>query len=702
METRNGLPFATVGVPATQVSFSGGRVCADLAAHGGFTHIRYFGAQPLGRSEFFTADPISAWTQLFRLFVEIDGKLHYAEFHDTTFLPFGYQSRCVLDGVEIVHDLLLLNDALTVSAQVAGGAEGRSVRFKWQVAECCVHKDFPGRSWSEFVVDANLLRCQVVDANPASSEPESLTQVNGFGTSEPESAATFIGVTADCPLEFYQTPRVFAKTYLSSPVGVDHVLFALLFARGEAALFARAAADLAAERQEVLRRFQSRLETQPQIELGDATVDSFLRCAAPIIDSLQVADIPGGYRAADSGYWIWGWDSLVHADAMLMAGLHSELAAMLRFYRDTAHPEKGVFHALSCDGKPLMAMAPAAQCLYGVTLYHYFSFSRDLATLAELYPFVTKLLDRALAMEVEGCGLVSGVSLYPDFPEHLGQTGDDISSFNNSVLYQALRCVSALAGLLGERADAERFQQAADKLRSAFNRLLFDDSLGYYHDSIAVQDFSPRRHSPVYAILDVSPFALELAADKLPRVAAFMRAKFPQRLGLSMFPRDDNAFMRDGNQLGMYMPVVEGFHRRAMTAVGDVEAAMGFLAPLRWAWGQLSAPEALTCEAVNHGLTLDNPGRKQGFCVKSWYSLLLRLGLGLEVNPLGLRLSAPLMPGPRLVLENLRVGAKLLSLEVEGEGREIDRVELNGAPLDALALPYGALAAKNRLTVRRK
>lgn len=41
MNWRNGHPFFKHGIGADRVSFSGGRLAADLARHGGLTAIRY-------------------------------------------------------------------------------------------------------------------------------------------------------------------------------------------------------------------------------------------------------------------------------------------------------------------------------------------------------------------------------------------------------------------------------------------------------------------------------------------------------------------------------------------------------------------------------------------------------------------------------------------------------------------------------------
>ena len=58
MDYRNDNPFMPEGVELDQFWFCGGRIGAALGHHGGLTSLVYYGSQPMGRTDFFKADPV--------------------------------------------------------------------------------------------------------------------------------------------------------------------------------------------------------------------------------------------------------------------------------------------------------------------------------------------------------------------------------------------------------------------------------------------------------------------------------------------------------------------------------------------------------------------------------------------------------------------------------------------------------------------
>ena len=148
MNWRSGHPFFKHGIGADRVSFSGGRLAADLARHGGLTAIRYYGAQRFGDTGFFQADPISAWALLFRPMVRFDGMRRYAlEFHDTSVYPTGYRSCCELEGVPLEHECFLANDALIFRLKLPAGTGGHTLEFELINTDRCTRTDKPTRHW---------------------------------------------------------------------------------------------------------------------------------------------------------------------------------------------------------------------------------------------------------------------------------------------------------------------------------------------------------------------------------------------------------------------------------------------------------------------------------------------------------------------------------------------------------------------------
>lgn len=702
MKYKNDIPFLKKGIPLDRICFSGGRTSTGIARHGGLTEIKYYGRQRLNASAMFEADSISAWKQLFRLFIQIDDRMYYTEFNDTYIHPYGYESYCSFEGVCIKHKLTLLNDALVFEIFVISAPDEVNLSFSMTITENCVKAGSAKRQWTSFNIDNenNCLVARAVDDNRNTQDRTThyLTQTNQFGTAESDYAETYTALTSSQTMSMKKTPVAFEKDYAQITPSNAYGNFIILFGHNEKEFKNRlnTIRNTAKTECETLRTtFSETQDKQTQVICTDKTVQSLINNARNIIESLKVKDIPGGMRAADSNYWIWGWDSMVYSDAMMLSGDHDFIKDMLEFYKQNSHHELGIFHNMNLAGKPEMSMAPAAQTLYCVMLYNYYTFSQNTTVLKEYYYFARKIILRAMDDEVESNGLVKGVALYPDFPEYLDQTGNDISSFNNSIAYQAVRCMEELSNKLGEKEDSKYFQDFAEKMNISFNEILFDKEKGFYLDSVSADDFSPRHHYPVYAILRVTSFADELVAGKIDRIAKFMNDNLRVRTGVCMLPRWDSGFMAEGNQLGMYMPVTEGFYRHMMRLGGYEESLMSVIGQ---EWSRIMIPEALACEAVNHGITPDNPGRKQAFCLNAWYSLFFSYYLGVSFGIDSLKIEHP-MTRDSLSVKQLSIGGKTVSFEYQIKDTEKVSLFLNGHLQKENLINYSQLEDSNIITV---
>lgn len=701
MKFENNIPVIDSGLEVSQISFSGGRTIASIANHGGLTQLDYFGAQKVHGATLFRGDPISAWKQLFRACVMIDDDLYYLTFSDTRIFPCGYESHCEIAGVRLSHGMHLLNDALVYTLRIQSNPADKKVAMRLLHMGCTGHTP-PTRTWSEYTYDErhNLAYCQITDAQPDKSEPDSPASLAQEGRplhAEPTTSETWMGVTATQRLKVKMPTRSFQKwTFTTDPIRSDSAVSILFSHYGQNALTDRAEQLQNAALDEVhalQARYHDRMSKEPALELENKTTQSVLMNILPVIDSLAVRDIPGAIRAADSGYWVWGWDSMVHADAYGFGNDVGMLKSLLEFYRKTVDPRLGIFHALTLDGKPLLGMAPAAQCLYAVMLYQAYLFSGDKQLLRDYFPFAMKVIDSAGADEVAGSGLVAGVSLFPDAPEDLEQDGQDLSVFNNGIYYQALRCMAELARELQDRSGAEQLSARADRLLASFGRF-FDPQRGYFVDSLSSRDFSQRQHYPSYAVLWVTPFAEDLVKPWYSQIADFMKNHLHARNGVRMLPRWDSRFMFDGNQLGNSMPVVENTYYQLRHMVRDTQSAQELLDRMAWYWRQLTIPEAMTCECINHGITLDNPGRKQAFCAKAWLSTVYHVVAGMQMDCRGIHFSHG--SGVEFRARGLVIRNATVDLTITGKSSRLTRILFNGERLEPHAfIPYDKLKSHN-------
>lgn len=706
MQFTNDIPVVASGLEPGRLIFSGGRLCVHVAAHGGLSRIAYYGEQRFGDAHFYqNSDGLSAWLQLFRPCLTVDGRLFYLEFTDTRLHPFGYSSQCTVAGVTVRHELVLLNDALVNRLTVLANPDGHVL------AAAMLHMDGSGRighatrTWSGFAWegDGELFVNHVVDDHPPEPEPVfDPLRNNRFPHREVEHAATFIAITASTPLRIMQ-PNDVQKHNLHAQPFTDACTLVVAFGHGERAAFIARVRQLrhsaGVEADALLAAHAARLHDGPRLITADPAVSSFAAHSAPLLDALKVADLPGVLRSASFGYWMWGWDSLVHGNAFGLAGDPSFLPTMLDVFAQHHDPQLGLFHQLMTNSKPRLSMHWSAQSLFAIALYDAWLFSGDLTAVERHYVLAKSIIDRAGADEVAGSGLIRGVGIYPDAVAQLDQDGNDIAAINNSIYFQGLRALAALARATGRLVDAADLEVRAERLRVGFARL-YDAEQGFFVDSLSAADFSQRKHYCVHAILWVTPFARELVAGKEAAICRFMTRHLRVRHGFRLMPTWDTRYMADGNNQGYYDPFNERFYREMMKAGRCGEGIRGFLADLSWCWHQLTVPEAMSAEAENNGFTLDNVGVALSFTIKAWHATLVNTVIGLDLDAQGLVFTP--CDAPDFTLRNLVVRGQRIDLTVRGGGWNIATMTCNGRPIVApWRIPFAELAERNLIEIER-
>ena len=708
MNYRDNIPFVKHGLEVSQLVFSGGRAFAGVANHGGLTRLEYWGRQHFGGQRLYVGDPISDWGHLFRFCLAIDDKLYYPEFHDTLLYPFGYESRCALDGVTFRHGMYLLNDALVYTADIV-----RNPKRK-KVAALIMHMDHtrvsrPERVWDPF---APALGGQAMVRRIAERyAPESKVATDPDGKAKPHpvipdvqaptESETFLAVLGATPVTMPELPHELRFSFAAAR---DRLNCALVFGHaGRKAFLARLEAlreGMRGETEALVKGYRAQLKRQPRVATGRPAVDSCLANAQPLLDSMRVKDIPGGMRASSTNYWIWGWDSIVFAEAYPLASDPGALMDRLDFYERTAHPQAGIFHQWMMNEKPRLAMAPAAQTLYAVMLYRAAAATGDLAELERFQPFARRVMRRAAETEAGDSGLLRGVSLFMDHPQFLGQDGNDISVFNNSIYYQALRAMAALAGARGRADEAADYAAKAERFLENWPKL-FDEEKGYFYDSIAADTFQPRKHYPAYAVLWLTPFAADLVRPWERRIAAFMRENFTAGSVHRMLPRWDTRYLYSLNESASYMPVAENFYREMMRRGRHAGELRAFLDYMAWNWDRRGVPEGLLVACENAGATPTNPGNNQAFCIQAWVSLFYQVVCGMEFDLDGIRFS-PSDPGQDIAIRNLVLRGKRLDIAISGRGWRIGSLQCNGRPVDApYAIAWADLRRANTIVIHR-
>lgn len=672
--------------------FSNGRTFATVGWHGGLLDVSHWGRQHLGAPRFFRGDNESAWVKLFRVCVRLGEQRYYLTLHDTQLFPFGYASRCEIAGVEFAHELLLLPDALVQRARVLRNPAGLPVQFEMVHQEACTAIGRDNRTWGEFAFDAtvNALLVPCHDRNPPADrrgEEGALAQ-KGMRPrpQDAEDVTTWIGVGCDAPLNVRRGYHRRSKYYLASqPIQGSDAAYFVAFAPDEARLrerLDRLRRSVHSECDALCRGYEERLQARPRIDVGDPLLNSAFGQYPELIQANKLADRPGAVRATASGYFVWGWDGMTPIIPCAFANEPEYAAAILRFMQETFDSECGIPHAYTSSFGLFHKGPFPAQMQFVASLYHYVATTGDLSVAREVWPTCLALLERCRQDRVGDTGLVCAYALWPDFPEAMEETGDDVSSMNNSLLYQGLRCLEYLAAVLGEPALAAECRDWTRRLRASFVQYLYDEAHGYFISSCDSRTLAPRRHYCCQAIYWITPFARELVAHAPGRIADFMQQHLRTDKCLLSLPHWDSAWMADGNQLGSSFPTADYFYLNVHKLVGEPRALASWLDDVAWFWRHHTCPEAFTPEAENEaGLGPDNPGCKQTQAITCWYAGLYAGMAGLDVDHEGLTIT-PWGDCP-LDIRGLKLRGVSLDLRIRGRGPHVGSLKLNGQVLPA-------------------
>lgn len=692
-------PVSESGFGLVRNKYMSGRVAAAVMYHGGISEIRYYGRQPMGANVLFKGPEVGAFSKLFTLQLSIDGRVYNLQFNDVKHFPFGFHNRFQAEDVKVTHELIVLEDALVQRVTVLDNPSNREVGARLLMHS---HLRFQSnlKNWSDFEIDdaCEVLSCQVLDmAPPQKKDHWSLTQ--GVGKTTQHSSSTYIKATGRGKTEVSYVKNGF-KYYIETAAVENKCTLFVSFghdANAHEARFAQLQETVDDESDQRYEAYTALMETQTRIETGDDVLDSALAIANPSVLNLEVADRPGAIRASQD-YWVWGWDSLVHADSILWSGNIETVKNMLAFYKETASDDKGVAHALDMHFNTFHSMAFGAQCLYITTLHNYWAATGDDAFVREMFPFCRGILDHAIKDIDAETGLTEGVAFYPDFPECVGEDGHDISIINNSLFYQALRVMAVFGHSFADSEYANELDALAEKTRNSFEKVLFDDNAGYWIDSVSTRDGAPRQYYPVYAVLYVSPFACELGSGKLDRISLFMWDQFTGSHGLNMLSRHETGAIADGNQYVSYYPSVDRYFWNIMNRCGKTGAYDYYSGIVTRYWAEHTYPEGICNEACNPVPDMDNPGCKQAFAAKAWYCDYLEMIAGITLDSTGISIS-PLGSGDPVNLKKLCLRGHEINLRVSGKGR-FPIVKLNGKTLSGICrIDWNELEDVNNIEV---
>jgi hypothetical protein len=712
LDFSHAIPRAAEGFGPRHKAFASGRLGATLNDFGGLYEIYFWGTQPDDATPvIFKGDAASSYTRLFRVQLLVGNDAWHLDFSDTEILPCGYASHFTVPetGVKVRHRLTLVREALVFSLEVLENPQRLPLRQRFEHHAYTQHGDSSIRTFSPWRGDlSSSWSLEVSDRLSDARWQEMQDQMKirpkeGSPIYDPgfREGRTYAGMIGDGGLD-HKTSRSGREYFTGGEFTEGCHACALVFATTRAGLESEVKwllPDIASRAIEAETALRRHMETQPRIASGNAVFDSLMANIPPLVESLEVRDVPGGLRASATHYWIWGWDTMMASDAMLLGGGRAFVRDALRFYRDTAHPEAGVGHMFTRTLHVRLAQAPAAQCLYTVMLYQYLAHTGDTEAAREFYPLARSVFEKTLAT-VNEQGLGAGVALFPDYPQHAGQTGEDLSVFNNSLLYQGARCLETLAAVFDDPTWAAKAAGLARRLESTFPAVFWDAEKGYLYDSVDSRTGQPRPSYPGHALLWQSTFANDLIPDKLAACGNFQAKHHQVTRGFLPYPRWDQAWDGDGNQLNQVWTTHDAFITRGLAAAGLQDALERWIENGAWFWEQLTVIEGYTSTTRNESGTPDAPGGTQPFGGKSVYMAFLGNCAGIQFDLGGVTLQEGLARPVRV--RQLPFRDAVIDLDVSGAGKFLERLEVNGTEVRGTRkIPASLLKSAVKIICRR-
>jgi len=339
-------------------------------------------------------------------------------------------------------------------------------------------------------------------------------------------------------------------------------------------------------------------------------------------------------------------------------------------------------------------MEAVAQGMYICLLHHHFSMTNKKNIVEQHYPYAKTIVTRMMNALADDSGLMKGMSLYPDFPMAMLETGNDISLFNNSLAYCSLRAMEFLAGVCHDDETVKMLSEFNAKMRDNFDKILFDKELGAYINSVDSATYERRPCVNIGSLMWENDFLEEIVRVNDHEYVKFIEDHCIGRSYFRAIPLWDKSFDGDANQLHCTWPVVEENVMRLLNRTGKTEVIDRWAGWVKYWIDKLIVPEGISYLIETDAPETDSwncePGTWQAYTMRQWYQDVLHTYLGITLDYGGITIS-PSGCGA-YTLENLSYLGGLVNIECVGSGRYVSAIEVNNQSIKGTSkIPFDLL-----------
>lgn len=691
-EIRNGSIYAEGGIPLSPRIFTDGRL-SFFYNERGITQVDYFGKHRSGgNNKVFEEDVFAA----LRNYVTVDGKRCLPTLDKVRIEPYGIYISFKAETLPFTLTVAALKGQLVTALTVPKQAEGHTVSFSFDFFESNLfmptdsskyldRKFGKSRRFSPIGFDGKTLSFSYEDKN------------------ERQTGFTEVRIEADFPVSHIKkgVNDSVRHTLESAPLSAGIHSFRMVF-DGEESLDLRAALS----HQE--RRYRAVKQRMPRLFSKNKGLDLFFALCPYYMESLKTEEYPGAVKAKNINYWIWGWDVLTYSTAYALMGDAQFLRDACAFFRDYGSGDRLIhYYDFHMDKEKIRRASDGSvvtSSLYPILLYNAYVATGDKKLLAEFYPVAKRYTETILKAEINESGFILGRSLYPDYPNLIGETGRDFSSFNHTLYYSAFRSLEYLADEVGDTEMQGTLRRFLTAMETEYVSRFHDEAVGFPVTSV---DADTGEKRPVFYANSVkfeSAYLFDVLAPVAHRHLDFYKNRLVNRAGIRPLPEDDPAYDADGNQLHYWFLVTGEYYIRLANRLRDTEAVKGYADYIAYWSEKLMCPEGINCHADTKTPAMDGwttlNASWQAFSMRTWYSGAMQSILGLILEDGSLTVSPTDIGDFRM--ENLSIGKHKANVSVVGKGKYLDRINVNGKILRGTAkIPEDILGKENEITVYR-
>lgn len=722
-----GLIFSKKGIPSSPRWFADNRLAIQLDETG-ITRVEYRNPeQKAGNPMVF----LKGLHDGLRYYIEKNGVTYKAEYTNTTLWPFGIESEWNFDSVILKHSVYTIKDSiiikLTTPAEMPVG-----FRFKLEFNEAC---SFIPADQSDFLLCGmgaqrrwDKWEFSNADGVILGSYKEKLIEVTRsdeeeIGNSSIEMEDDFVEASlkvylgSDFILQHIKrnAKHLLLSEELKGDMEYNFVISFIPDGRNTITNEKNSVDKCALLKyKDNIRNLQNNIENQfiryrkiinssPRLISPYKGLNNFIRLAPSYHEALKVTEHPGAIRAKTSNYWVWGWDGLTSNCASLYWGDKQFIKEMLRFYEETAHPEKGIAHAYRNDMSVASISALPSQGMYITLLHHYYNATKDKEEVERRYSFAKKVYNNISSAQVGETGFCEGTSLFPDYPVYMNETGRDLSAFNNTVFYCASRSMEYLSSLVGDIDMSKTCKTIFSQMEGNFIKLFFDEEKGFIVNSIDSESLERRPCYSSDAVKWENEYCSELFETISTKSIKFFEENFVCKAGIRPMPVWDNAFDADANQLHSWWPVMGEYYMKLMNENNRIDLLNQWIGWVSDWTERLTIPEGIPCyintSRPEHDRWDTLCGTWQAYSVRGFYQAILHGIFGVGIDAGGVSFYP--YEGKPMKLKGLHYLNKTLDIEMFGSGRYIDYIEINGEFIKGTnKLPCDNLIGKKHLKIK--